>query len=68
MLDVTWALIIEIYKEYGMKFDEAISELQKRLTDPGTPEGKQARAPDNDASLAMLQSMMAGSDFGGPRG
>lgn len=65
---MSWVLVLEVYREYGMKFEEAMDELRTRLTDPSTPEGKKAREPDNDTSLAMLQAMMGGSDFGGPRG
>jgi hypothetical protein len=65
---MTWALLIEIYGEYGMKFEEATKELQSRLTDPSTPEGAKARAPDDAASMTMLMAMMGGSDFGGPTG
>lgn len=66
VLDLTWALVLEIYREYGMKFQEATEELHKRLSDPLSPQD--VRAPDNESSLAMLQAMMGGSDFEGPRG
>lgn len=49
-----------------MKFQEATEELHKRLSDPLSPQA--VRAPDNESSLAMLQAMMGGSDFEGPRG
>ena len=66
-MHLTWALLIEIYREYGLKFDEAIKELNSRLyDDPAIP-----RVPtpaEEAASMAMLQSMMGGSDFGGPKG
>lgn len=65
---MTWAVLMEVYREYGMKFDEATTELQKAVADPSTPEGKKAAEPDNDQSLTMLQAMIGGSDFGGPRG
>lgn len=68
VVDMTWAVLVEVYGQYGMKFEEATKELESRLTDPATPEGRKARAPDDAASMAMLQAMMAGSDFGGPRG
>lgn len=68
VIDLTQAVIVEIYQDYGMKFDEAINELQVRLTDPSTPKGRKVRAPDNESSMAMLQAMMKGSDFGGPKG
>jgi hypothetical protein len=68
VVDMTWAIVMEVYREYGMKFEEATQELNGHLADPETPQAKKVREPDNDASLAMLQSMMGGSDFGGPRG
>ena len=70
MLDMTWAVLVEVYRDYGMKFDEAITELQSRLADPSTPEGRKAKenAPDDQASMAMLMGLMSGSDFGGPTG
>lgn len=67
VLDVARVLIIEVYREYGMKFQEAIEELESKLVDPTDPRTK-PRAPDNEASMAMLQAMMGGSDFGGPKG
>ena len=67
VLDVARVLIIEVYREYGMKFQEAVEELESKLVDPTDPRTK-PRAPDNEASLAMLQAMMGGSDFGGPKG
>lgn len=68
MIDMAWALLVEIYRDYGMKFQEAMGELRTRLTDPETPEGKKARAPDDAASMTMLQGMMKDSSFGGPKG
>lgn len=73
VVGLTWAVLIEIYREYGMKFDEAIKELNSQLADRTTPKGRQAKAKaptpvEEAASMAMLQSMMGGSDFGGPRG
>jgi hypothetical protein len=68
VIDVTWAILMEVYQDYGMKFDDAMEELNKRLTDPTTPEGAKVRAPDDAASMAVLQAMMGGTDFGGPRG
>lgn len=68
VMEMTWAVLIEIYGQYGMKFEEATDELNSRLTDPSTPEGRKARTPDDAASMALLQAMMAGSDFGGPKG
>lgn len=68
VIDLTWAVLMEVYRDYGMKFEEAYNELTARLTDPSTPEGKKARAPDDRASMAVLMAMMGGSDFGGPTG
>jgi hypothetical protein len=67
-LPLVYALVMDIYGEYGMKFEEATTELNSRLTDPATPEGQKARAPDDAASMAMLQAMMRDSNFGGPKG
>jgi len=71
VVDLTWVLVLEVYREYGMKFEEAFTELESKLYDPSDPEASKPRPkppPDNDASLAMLQAMMGGSDFGGPSG
>lgn len=50
-----------------MKFTETIEELDKRLGDPAAPARRQPE-PDNQASLAVLQAMMGGSDFSGAKG
>ncbi len=72
VVDVARALVTEIYGEYGLKFEEASDELDKRLYGPNVPDQPQAprssRAPDDASSMAMLQAMMKDSDFGGPRG
>lgn len=69
MLDVATALVVEVYQELGMKFDEAIADLEGRLADPDSPLPKRAPPPPDDrASMSMLQAMMGGSDFRGPRG
>lgn len=68
MIDMAWALLVEIYRDYGMKFQEAMDELNIRVTDPETPAGKKARAPDDAASMSMLQAMIKDSSFGGPKG
>ena len=67
VLDVAWALVIEIYREYGMKFQEAMDEITQKVTDPADPVQRPARAPDNASSMAMLQAMIKDSDFGGPK-
>ena len=56
-----------------MKFDEATTELSKRLYGDGetTPQAQRARAPkppDDASSMAVLQALMGDSDFRGPRG
>ena len=71
MLDLVTALVIEVYQELGMKFDEATGELAGKLLDPDDPETPTKRAPtpsQEKASMAMLQSMMGGSSFRGPKG
>lgn len=67
---MTWAIVLEIYREYGMKFEEAIDELNSRLADPGAPRKPKPppRPQENDQSMAVLQAMMGGTDFRGPRG
>jgi len=67
VVDVARVLILEIYRDYGLKFQEAMDELDSKISDPTAPKPK-PRAPDNDSSLALLQSLMQGSDFGGPKG
>lgn len=60
-------MVIESYKEAGMKFEEAFEDLTTRINDPenaGRPK-KAAPPPDDGASLAMLSALMAGSDFKG---
>lgn len=69
MLSLTTALVIEIYQELGMKFDEAFADLEDKLVPEGeAPKKRPAPPPDDRASMAMLQSAMAGSNFRGPRG
>jgi len=51
-----------------MKFDEAVAELDHRLSDP-TPAAAKVPAPANEAAgLAMLQAAMRQSDFKGATG
>ena len=64
-------LVLEIYRDYGMKIEDAVNELQTRLTGDyvDQPQGAarpKRGAPDEAASMAMLQAMMGGSDFRGP--
>lgn len=68
VIDVAWALVTEIYGEYGMKFQEANEELHKKLYPQEAPQRKRATKPDDAASMAALQAMMKNSDFGGPKG
>lgn len=71
MLDMTNALIMEIYREYDLKFDVAATELKQVLAGPDSPERKQDKLPterQEAANMAALQAMMKGSDFGGPKG
>lgn len=54
-----------------MKFDEATAELNGKLLDPDDPATPKKRVPtpsQEKASMAMLQAMMGGSNFQGPRG
>jgi hypothetical protein len=67
VIDVARVLIIEVYRDYGMKFQEAMDELNSKLGETGEAQPA-PRAPDNDASMAMLQALMQSSDFGGPKG
>jgi hypothetical protein len=68
VLDMTQAVLVEVYREYGMKFEEATKEIQKAISEPESPQRKKVTAQDEAASMAMLQSMMGGSDFKGPKG
>jgi hypothetical protein len=70
VLSLTTALVIEVYQELGMKFDEAFADLEGKLVDSANGEVPKKRAPpppDDRASMAMLQSAMSGSSFKGPR-
>lgn len=73
VIDMARVLVLETYRELGLKFQEAVDELDDRIVgvDGSAAPKRERPAPrpaDNDASLAMLQAMMGGSDFGGPRG
>lgn len=68
VVDLTWALLMEVYREYGMKFEDAYSELQKQLGDQPPAAVQQKRTQDDASSMAMLQALMKDSDFAGPRG
>lgn len=72
MLDLTYAIVVGVYQEYGMKFDEANADLAGRLYEAAPTESAQkprrAPPPDDRSSMAMLQSAIAGSTFKGPRG
>lgn len=65
---MAWALLIEIYREYGLKFEEAMTELNKVIMGPQAPETQKATERSDASAMAMLQSMMGDSDFKGPRG
>lgn len=65
---MTWALLVEIYGQYDMKFFEAITELNKQVGEPESPQAQPEPAPPDAASLAVLQAMMRDSDFQGPKG
>ena len=65
---MSWTLVTEIYQEYGMKFQEASEELNSRLYGKEAPQTQKAAAPNDAASMAMLQAMMKESNFGGPKG
>jgi hypothetical protein len=72
VIDLAWVLIIEVYQEYGMKFQEATAELHAKLDDRTAPAAQAARkrpAPSAEAqSMVMLQALMGGTDFRGPKG
>jgi hypothetical protein len=60
-------LVIEVYRELGMKFDEAIDELNTVLAgDAQKP--KKPKPQDEAAGLAMLQAVVGASDFRGAKG
>ncbi len=66
LVDIAKVLILEVYREMGVLFQEATESLDKSIGDPDTP--KRASQPDDQASMAMLMGMMGGSDFRGPKG
>ena len=68
VVNMTWALLVEIYREYDMKFETAVDEITKAISEPDAPQAKKATANEEAASMAMLQAMMVGSDFKGPKG
>jgi hypothetical protein len=62
---------MEVYREMGLKFEEAISDLSERLEDPDAPKATSKRqlSPEEEAaSMSTLQAMMGGTDFRGARG
>lgn len=65
-------LVLEIYRDYGMKIEDAVRELDGRLAGPvesGQPQPRrQQEEPANDQALMMLQARMKESNFKGPRG
>ena len=65
---MTWAMLVEIYRDYGIKFEEAMTELKKTILGPDSPEHARATEANEARSMAMLKSMMSGSNFGGPKG
>jgi hypothetical protein len=72
VLDLTVTLLVEVYREVGMKFSDIMIELN-RYMQKGTAERGPAGAtspppptPQQDAeSFALLQAMMAGTDWKG---
>jgi hypothetical protein len=72
-LDISMALLMEAYREMGLKFEEAWDELNNRLygaagAKAGRPSKPRQPTPaDNQASMAMLMSQIADSDFKGAR-
>ena len=60
--------MVEVYRELGMKFDEALDELNGVLRDPSEKQTAKAPRPQDEAAgLAMLQARMAATDFKGAK-
>lgn len=62
---------MEVYREMGLKFEEAMDDLSERLEDPEVPKTTKKRQPSPEeeaSSMAALQAMMGGTDFRGLRG
>lgn len=51
----------------GLKIEAAYEELGGRLVNPDAPKAP-PKAAEEAAGMAMLQSLMGQTDFGGPRG
>jgi hypothetical protein len=63
--------LVEVYRELGIKFEEAVSDLDGLLAGESRQEQKRAQAPspqDEAASMALLSAMMKDTSFQGPRG
>lgn len=68
VLDITTALVVEVYRELGMKFEEALDDLNERVSDPETRTKRQPKPADEAAGFALLQAQMQQTDFKGVRG
>ena len=60
-------LVLEIYKDYGMKIEDSMKELASRLSET-PPSQQQPRPADEATSMMYLQEAMKNSNFRGPRG
>jgi hypothetical protein len=67
VLDIANVLIMEAYRELGMKFEEAYEDLANQVRDP-VEQAKPPSVAKEAAAMAVLQSMMGTSDFKGPKG
>lgn len=64
VLAIAYVMVIEVYQEIGVKFEDAIEELESKIVDPVE---RKPKVIDNEASMAQLMAMMGGSDFKGKR-
>lgn len=61
-------LVLEIYRDYGMKIEDSMNELQARLSETPAAQARQPRPADEATAMLMLQEAMKNSNFRGPRG
>lgn len=67
VLDLALVLLVEVYREYGMKYHEIMDELNKQIAEPVARLQRRQPETDNEASMSLLMGMMSGSDFRGAR-
>lgn len=66
VLDLTVVLLVEVYRERGSKFAEIMEELNSRMRNERVEKGPPVPTPQQSvANMAVLEAMMAGSDWRG---